>query len=638
MHSAEGYPAAGAFGALYTGTSLGRDVKHLQYGTPVAIKFTKCSGSAQRGWVDNWNNTEESRALMLEEVFTHRSASSLNHPNIVTLYGAFDECCALSELVNLGCEQPGRRNRLVLVMEKCTGHDLYDVLSLGETLPGVLENLDGEEGVRTRPYNEVDKRGLFKQIAGALRALHAAGIVHRDIKPENIILKAKPAPGVPPTLKLIDFGLAIDLSRGDVRTGRTGVIGTSDYAPPELLVGNVFAGTEAYQPPIDVYSLGVVLFLMLAGFHNEASDFPWVDFNRADSHPVAREKRKLLTFLQRGHPHAVILENHSPMVSFALHKTQASLHHYAPHLTSFPLAPPHTHFTLVQVKELLTRMLDPNPKTRITMEQVLESAWIKASPPEIVASVTGGGDHTPCWLPHRRSMNARLMISLVAGHARGLSKKLSISKGVLSPTSIASIYQDFYGAMLAHIKNDTASPQESATTPLLVSHPCHRIAITRGGFHDVLVKEGVDEQLARHLGERIFSSLDTNGDGVLTWKEFVVILPLLSDAPINELYPESTLRVFWDSWASPAGTAGGERTMCPNHLRDMLTYTHVGEGMEDWISKILDSVDVNHDNVITFQEFMTALKFSEKNSSSTTTDGAGAMAAFRGFSSSPRSF
>jgi serine/threonine protein kinase len=308
MHTADGSLSSGAFGVLYTG----RD----KAGNEVAIKFSKCGGGPHKSppqeWYDQFADPRY-RPLLLEEVITHKKASSTGNKHVAKLFGAFEESCELREIAAMGCDKPGRRNRLVLVMEKCSGHDLYDVLSTGETLPGVLPAQAGE-APRTRPYNEVDKRGLFKQCAEALEAMHAAGLVHRDIKPENIVMKEKPVPGVLPDLAFIDFGLAIDLERGDIRTGRTGIIGSRNYAAPELFVGeNTFAGTENYQPPIDVYAMGVVLFMMLLGFHDREEDYPY-DI-RGGTYEIMRRNRNHLTFLNPAHPHHAALSKYSPMVS-----------------------------------------------------------------------------------------------------------------------------------------------------------------------------------------------------------------------------------------------------------------------------------------------------------------------------------
>jgi serine/threonine-protein kinase len=156
-----------------------------------------------------------------------RAASALNHPNIVTIYevGQVD-------------------GAHFIVAEYIDGETLRQRLARGAMNVG--EALD-----------------VAAQVANALDRAHAVGIVHRDIKPDNIMLRPD---GL---VKVLDFGLAklsepITGASGDedLRRGLTNpgvVMGTARYMSPEQAMGqNVDART-------DIWSLGVVLFEMLAG-------------------------------------------------------------------------------------------------------------------------------------------------------------------------------------------------------------------------------------------------------------------------------------------------------------------------------------------------------------------------------------
>ncbi|HEX6277032.1 MAG TPA: serine/threonine-protein kinase [Polyangiaceae bacterium] len=104
---------------------------------------------------------------------------------------------------------------------------------------------------------------VARQIAAALGSAHAQGIVHRDLKPENVMLVEKG--GDPDFVKVLDFGVArvpIGDSEGEpshVITRAGMVFGTPEYIPPEQALGQPSDGRA------DLYSLGVILFEMIAG-------------------------------------------------------------------------------------------------------------------------------------------------------------------------------------------------------------------------------------------------------------------------------------------------------------------------------------------------------------------------------------
>jgi serine/threonine-protein kinase len=101
------------------------------------------------------------------------------------------------------------------------------------------------------PLPPAEAVALLAQVAGALDAAHAAGIVHRDVKPHNILLEGERA-------YLTDFGLAKALGESGVLSGAS-VVGTAEYMSPEQWRG------EQVGPAADVYSLGCVLYEALTG-------------------------------------------------------------------------------------------------------------------------------------------------------------------------------------------------------------------------------------------------------------------------------------------------------------------------------------------------------------------------------------
>ncbi|MFF0560304.1 protein kinase [Streptomyces sp. NPDC004266] len=134
-------------------------------------------------------------------------------------------------------------NDLALVMDLVRGTDLRT-------------RLDRER--RLAPEAAV---AIVADVAEALAAAHAAGVVHRDVKPENILLDMEGplGPGGAHPALLTDFGVA-KLIDTPGRTKATRIIGTPDYLAPEIVEG---------LPPraaVDIYALATVLYELLAGF------------------------------------------------------------------------------------------------------------------------------------------------------------------------------------------------------------------------------------------------------------------------------------------------------------------------------------------------------------------------------------
>jgi Tol biopolymer transport system component len=151
------------------------------------------------------------------------AASALNHPNIVTIHevGEWDGV-----------------------------HFIATEFVEGRTLRSLIAG----EGLKAG-----DALGVASQVAEALAAAHAAGIIHRDIKPENIMLRPDGY------AKVLDFGIAKLTGRGDssegVETETGAVVGTVAYMSPEQALG------QKLDQRTDVFSLGVVLYETLTGEH-----------------------------------------------------------------------------------------------------------------------------------------------------------------------------------------------------------------------------------------------------------------------------------------------------------------------------------------------------------------------------------
>ena len=153
-----------------------------------------------------------------------QAASTLNHPNILTIY-------------EIGTD----KGVTYIAMEYVAGGTLAEMIASGP--------IPAQRALR-----------LTAQAADALAAAHAAGIVHRDIKPSNLMLAAEDR------VKVVDFGIAKLLgaaaSSDEARTALTAsgsIVGSAPYMSPEQ------AGGHSVDERSDIFSLGAVLYEMIAG-------------------------------------------------------------------------------------------------------------------------------------------------------------------------------------------------------------------------------------------------------------------------------------------------------------------------------------------------------------------------------------
>jgi eukaryotic-like serine/threonine-protein kinase len=126
----------------------------------------------------------------------------------------------------------------------------------------VMELLEGEDfgalGRSRAPFSLAETADLIGQAALGLQAAHQAGIIHRDIKPSNLFL-AEVARGQS-LVKVLDFGIAKTFVDGGVKFTKTNVVlGSPSYMSPEQVLA------QPIDARTDVWSLGVVTFLMLSG-------------------------------------------------------------------------------------------------------------------------------------------------------------------------------------------------------------------------------------------------------------------------------------------------------------------------------------------------------------------------------------
>mmetsp|Transcript_856 Transcript_856/g.2122 ORF Transcript_856/g.2122 Transcript_856/m.2122 type:complete len:450 (-) Transcript_856:31-1380(-) len=147
-------------------------------------------------------------------------------------------------------------------------HIIMELVTGGELLERVIEN---------EYYSEREAANLFHQMARAVAYLHGIGVVHRDIKPQNV-LYANPRRDSP--IKLADFGLGkiLDIHRADdMEHAMHTMCGTPRFVAPEMFA------RKGYGRECDIWSMGVILFILLSG------DLPF-----------PQELPQLLQFIARG--------------------------------------------------------------------------------------------------------------------------------------------------------------------------------------------------------------------------------------------------------------------------------------------------------------------------------------------------
>ena len=220
-----GEPSVFSYGVLGTETSVGRAFLDYRIEEPI--------GQGGMGVVYLANDVRLKRKvalklmapeLALDERFRERFvreselAMSLEHPNVIPIHDAGEA-----------------DGRLYLAMRCVDGTDLRALLR--------------EEGTLEPPR----ALAIVAQIAHALDAAHANGLVHRDVKPSNVLLDASEH------VYLADFGLTRRQSDDGVQPGEAHSLGTPAYLAPEQLEGGPIDGRA------DVYSLGCLLYECLTG-------------------------------------------------------------------------------------------------------------------------------------------------------------------------------------------------------------------------------------------------------------------------------------------------------------------------------------------------------------------------------------
>lgn len=305
----DGLLGVGSFGAVSKATCQ-------QTGQTVAIKR-----------LPKENTSDSAVQRELQALVAIRQAGG--HPSLTALREHFDD---------------PEQDSYYLVMDLVAGGELFDALCRGG------------------PLSEADAARFLRQMASALQFLHSLNLVHADLKPENCMLShSEPSTA---SLKLVDFGCC-QLSSGTApptatssptrrffgsgsnkktspnENGRARTAVTPAYCPPEVLaeLRKIQESGEDRNPQItpeyDMWSLGVILFVMLVGAH------PFDLKGQCTDEEIAQNVFQARVLTQ-----------------------QPGWHKHIGHLSS-------------EVQDLLKRLMNPDPKKRLAAEDLLKSDWVR---------------------------------------------------------------------------------------------------------------------------------------------------------------------------------------------------------------------------------------------------------------------
>lgn len=187
----------------------------------------------------------------------------------------------------------------------------------------VMECMDGGELFsrieESQGFSERDAAELVKEICKAVKFLHERNIAHRDLKPENLLFSNRGKNG---TLKLTDFGFAKEAHARDTLTTPCY---TPYYVAPEVL------GSKKYDLSCDIWSLGVIIYILLCGFP---------PFYSVQGLPMSPGMKKRIRLGQYEFPKPEWAEVSD------------------------------------EAKELIRGCLNTNPEERLTIDQVLQTKWV----------------------------------------------------------------------------------------------------------------------------------------------------------------------------------------------------------------------------------------------------------------------
>ncbi|CAL0317540.1 unnamed protein product [Lupinus luteus] len=434
--------------------SIGKELGRGQFGVThlcthkATGKQYACKTIAKRKLVNKEDLEDVKREVQIMHHLT-------GQPNIVELVGAFED----KQSVNL-------------VMELCAGGELFDRM------------------IAKGHYTERGAASLLRTIVQTVHTCHSMGVIHRDLKPENFLLLNKDDDS---PLKATDFGLSVFYKQGEVFKD---LVGSAYYIAPEVL-------KRKYGPEVDIWSVGVILYILLCG----VPPF-W-----------AESETGIFNSILRGH------------VDFTS--------------DPWPSISP-------QAKDLVRKMLNTDPKQRLTAYEVLNHPWIKED---------GEAPDTP--------LDNAVLNRLKQFRAMDQFKKvaLKVIAGCLSEEEIMGLKQMFKGM-------DT---DNSGT-------------ITIEELKQGLAKQGT--KLSEQEVKQLMEAADADGNGIIDYDEFITATMHMNR--MNRADHVYTAFQYFDKDNS------GYITI--EELEQALHEYNMHDGRD--IKEIIAEVDADNDGRINYDEFV----------------------------------
>ncbi|XP_078180405.1 calcium-dependent protein kinase 3-like [Carex rostrata] len=345
-------------------------------------------------------------------------------------------------------------------------------------------------------YTERAAAGVTRTIVEVVQLCHKHGVIHRDLKPENFLFANKKENS---PLKAIDFGLSIFFKPGERFSE---IVGSPYYMAPEVLKRN-------YGPEIDIWSAGVILYILLCG----VPPF-WAETEQGVAQAILRGN---IDFKREPWPN--VSEN---------------------------------------AKDLVRRMLEPDPKLRLTAKQVLEHTWLQNAKK---APNVPLGDVVKSRLKQFSRMNRfkRRALRVIADH--------------LSAEEVEDIKDMF---KLMDTNNDG-----------IVTYEELKNGLQKFGSH-----------LAESEVQMLIEAVDTNGKGSLDYGEFLAV-----SLHLQRMANDDHLRRAFSYFDKD-----GNGFIEPEELKVALAEDGTAVDTMDVVNDILQEVDTDKDGKISYDEFVAMMK------------------------------